>query len=110
MIKNDILIQRQDALSEQINTSSEAIYLYGPSIIWVEVGHVSAPGFCSSHGSFGVTRSALMSSEGETLTGDPHWKTAPVNRRKRSRWVPNYVASCSGSSHMCVCEVEDSLS
>lgn len=44
MIKNDILIQRRDALSEPINTSSEAIYFYCASIIRVEAEHVSSSG------------------------------------------------------------------
>lgn len=38
MIKNDILIHRRGALSERINTSSEAIYFYCASIIRLEVG------------------------------------------------------------------------
>lgn len=53
MIKSGILIQKRGALSEQINTSSGAIYFYCASIMCVKVKHVGAPGLCARPGWWG---------------------------------------------------------
>lgn len=112
MIKNDILIQRQDALSVRINTSSEAIYFYCASIIWVEVEHVSSSGLCFSRGSIGVTRSALISLFGgviswhETCTLDLYFMYASGNKMRVFKMC--YKSSCSTFSlniHVCTCVV-----
>lgn len=67
MIKNDILIQRRNAVSERINTSEAIFIFFGSSIIWVAVERVSKywPPLLLG-GRSGVTRSALMSLEEES--------------------------------------------
>lgn len=108
MIKSGILIQKRGAVSEQINTSSGAIYFYCASIVCVEVKHVSAPGLCARPGWWGresdtIHLDVLSMEEKRSRCAISTLHTVSGNRWERLRCIEKHCMAIDSSAHMFAC-------